>query len=119
VQATPGGGDVARLFGTSANDVLSVWSGTRTFTGGGVQIHTDGFQHATFDGGNGTDRVDFYTASATTRLTGRADRGAIADELFATEFANVESLLATVRRGHDLQTDLAAVDFAFRKFGRG
>jgi hypothetical protein len=51
-------------------------------------------------------------------LEGRGNRGLIADTVFATQFAEVESLLAIVRTSHRLRTDLVAVDFAFQRIGR-
>jgi hypothetical protein len=118
ILATAGSGDFAGLYGSAGNDYLSLWGSSRYLAAGGVQIRTDGFQWAWFDGGGGYDQVDFYPTSREPRLRGRDDRGSINDGALATEFAAVESLLASVRKNHKLRTDLKAIDFVFRKIGR-
>ncbi|HZN36927.1 MAG TPA: hypothetical protein VFB80_24020, partial [Pirellulaceae bacterium] len=117
VQATAGSGDAAGFYGSAAGDLLWVWGGTRNLYAGGVQIRTEGFQSAYFDGAGGQDQIDFNSSGPQPRLRGRGSQGTIADGALATEFAHVESVLASVRKNHKLQTDLKAVDFVFRKIG--
>lgn len=116
--ATLGSGDVARLSGSAAGDALYVLGGTRTLTSGGVQIRTEGFQTVEFDGRGGNDSLEYLTASRNSSLTGRGSDGTLADAVFSTEFASVESLLASVRQSHRLHEDLVAVDFFYRRIGR-
>jgi hypothetical protein len=118
VLATAGTGDLAGFYGSAGNDRLSIWGGNRTLYSGGVQIRTDGFAAVYFDGAGGWDQVDFYSSTTRPRLRGRDDRASLTDGAFATELAGVESLLASVRKNHRLQTDLAAIDFIFRRIGR-
>ncbi len=118
VLATAGGSDIARLLGTQGRDILTVFGGMRNLTAGSVQISTQGFQRVEFNGGSGSDTVDFYTASPTSRLSGRSNSGLLTDSVFATQFNEIESLLANVRAMQDFQTDLIAVDFLFRRIGR-
>jgi hypothetical protein len=42
----------------------------------------------------------------------------VTDGALATQFLGVESVLASIRTSHKLQTDLAALDFVFRRIGR-
>jgi subtilisin family serine protease len=118
VLATAGGSDIARLLGTQGRDILTVWGGMRNLTAGGVQISTQGFQRVEFNGGSGSDTVDFYTAGTTSRLSGRSNSGLLTDSVFATQFNEIESLLANVRAMQDFQTDLVTIDFLFRRIGR-
>ncbi len=117
VLATAGTGDLAGFYGSAGNDFLSIWGSSRSLYAGGVQFRTDGFAAVYFDGAGGWDQVDFYTNSGRSRLRGRDDRATLADGAFTTELAGAESLLASVRRNHRLQTDLKAIDFVFRKIG--
>ena len=103
--------------GSSGNDVLNVFAGTRSLTGAGTKIFTQGFQSAAFDGGGGSDTIDFYTASKSSSLFGRRKEGSITDGAFATQFSNAETILANVRSAHHLQTDLDALDFVFKRIG--
>jgi subtilisin family serine protease len=118
VAVASAGFDLAHFTGSAGNDALVVSVGTRTFYSGKRTQRTEGFEQAVFSGGGGFDSVEFYTSSRTGRLEGRGNRGLIADTVFATQFAEVESLLAIVRTSHRLRTDLAAVEFVFQKIGR-
>jgi subtilisin family serine protease len=118
VAVASAGFDSAHFTGSAGNDALVVSAGTRTFYSGKRVQRTEGFEQAVFSGGGGFDSVEFYTSSRTGRLEGRGNRGLIADTVFATQFAEVESLLAIVRTSHRLRTDLVAVDFAFQRIGR-
>jgi hypothetical protein len=118
VLATAGGSDIARLLGTQGRDILTVWGGMRNLTAGGVQISTQGFQRVEFNGGSGSDTVDFYTAGTTSRLSGRSNSGLLTDSVVAAQFNEIESLLANVRAMQDFQTDLVTIDFLFRRIGR-
>ncbi|MCI0358956.1 MAG: S8 family peptidase [Planctomycetaceae bacterium] len=117
VIATSGGGDTAQLTGSSGNDTLIVWAGVRLFQGGGTTIRAEGFETLRFEGGDGFDRVDFYTAGKRSWLGGQGDTGWVYAPSFTTEFTDVESLLAHVRSKHKLSTELAALDYVFRKIG--
>lgn len=116
VSATAGSSDVARLVGSDGNDVLGVWWNNRNLYAGGVAIHTYNFQKAQFDGRGGYDTIDYYSSIKSSLLYGRANYGTIVDQIFETQFNGVEATLAHVRTNHKLKTDLAALDFAFRKF---
>lgn len=118
VRSTLGTGDVARLYGNDGVDVLSVWSNQRNFYSAGVVIQTFNFRFAAFDGGGGLDRVDYYTSRPASYLYGRANYGSIVDQAFETQFFGVESVLASLRNVHRVKTDLAALEFHFRKMGR-
>ena len=117
IHATAGGGDTALLTGTSGDDTLTVWAGVRLFHGGGVTIRAEKFASLRFDGDAGFDEVNFYTAGKQSWLGGRGDTGWVYAPGFTTEFAEVESLLAHVRAKHKLRTDLAALDYFFRRIG--
>ena len=117
IYATAGSRDSARLVGSAGDDTLLVSGGTRQLTGGGVTIRTEGFQSVQFQGGGGQDTVDFTTTGRQSSLGGRADAGWIAALGYTTEFSEVESLLANVRMGDRVSTDLAALDFVFRRIG--
>jgi subtilisin family serine protease len=118
VLSTAGGSDMARLNGSASGDALVVLGSTRQLTAGRSQIRTEGFRDVLFDGRGGDDSLEFYTASDHSSLRGSDRSGAIADALFATEFANVESVLASVRQSHHLSEDVEAVDFVYRRIGR-
>jgi subtilisin family serine protease len=118
VNATHGSGDFAHFIGTESNDVLGVWRNNRNLYTGGVEIHTFGFQTVQFDGGGGWDYIDYYSSSKKGYLYGRSDYGSLIDQVFETQFNGVESVLARVRSSHRLKTDLAALEFAFQKWGR-
>jgi hypothetical protein len=117
IYATAGGGDWALLTGSTGDDTLTVWSGVRLFQGGGVTIRAENFQSLRFHGGDGFDEVRFFTAGKQSWLGGRGDTGWVYAPGFATEFAEVESLLAHVRARHKLHTDLSALDYFFRRIG--
>ncbi|HEX5104498.1 MAG TPA: S8 family serine peptidase, partial [Pirellulaceae bacterium] len=118
VLSTSEGTDLARLAGSAGSDEFTILGGTRQLISGNTQIRTDGFQTVAFDGRGGDDSLEFFTASDHSLLSARRDSGAIADALFATEFTNVESVLASVRQSHRLAEDLQAVDFFYRRVGR-
>ena len=103
--------------GSTGNDTLTVWAGVRFFQGGGVTIRAENFANFRFDGGDGFDQVNFYTAGKQSWLGGQGQAGWVYAPGFTTEFAEVESLLAHVRTKHKLRTDLAALDYVFRKIG--
>jgi subtilisin family serine protease len=115
--ATAGGADTAQLTGSSGNDTLIVWADVRLFQGGGVNIRAEGFEKLRYDGGEGFDQVDFYTAGKRSWLGGQDSTGWVYAPGFTTEFAEVESLLAHARAKHKLSTELAALDYIFRKIG--
>ncbi len=117
INATAGGGDTALLTGSAGSDTLTVWAGTRLFHGGGVTIRAENFQTVRFHGGDGHDRVNFYTAGKHSWLGGQGATGWVYAPSFTTEFAEVESLLAHVRAKHKLHTELSALDYVFRKIG--
>jgi len=118
VTATYGSGDFAHFIGSQGDDVLAVWKGSRNFYTGGVEIHTDSFDRVQFDGGGGYDMLDYYASGKTTYFYGRSDYGSLLDQAFQADFFSVESVLAHVRRSQRLKTDLAALDFAFKKWDR-
>lgn len=122
------GGDTGTLIGSAGDDTLTVWAGIRDFQGGGASIRAEGFQSVRFYGGAGTDQVNFYTASTDSWLGGRKDTGWVyapasastgnkAAPGYTTELAAIESLLAHTRVKHRLHTELAALDYLFRKIG--
>ena len=116
--ASLGTGDIARIAGSGGDDAFTAFSGSRSLSGGGVQIRTEGFKSVSFDGRGGSDSLEFLTANRNSQLTGRDYTGVAADAIFATEFTNVEEVLASVRASHRLATDLAAADFVYRQIGR-
>jgi hypothetical protein len=118
VVATYGGNDSARLVGSDGDDYLSVWLNQRDLYAGSVQIHTYNFQSVLFDGGGGYDSIDYYQAGKNAALYGRSSYGQISDQIFATQFTGVESIMANVRASQRLRTDFAALEFAFQKLGR-
>ncbi len=121
------GGDTGTLIGSAGNDVLTIWAGARDFQGGGVSIRVEGFQTMRFHGGAGTDQVNFYTTGSDSWLGGRKSTGWVYAPAnaapgypgsgYTTELAEIESLLAHTRAKHRLHTELAALDYLFRKIG--
>jgi hypothetical protein len=122
------GSDTGTLIGSAGDDTLTVWAGVRDFQGGGTSIRAEGFQSVRFYGGAGTDRVNFYTAGSDSWLGGRRDTGWVYAPAsaapgytvasgYTTELAAIESLLAHTRAKHRLHTELAALDYLFRKIG--
>jgi hypothetical protein len=121
------GGDTGTLIGSAGNDTLTVWAGLRVFQGGGVGIRLEGFQTIRFYGGAATDQVHFYTAGSDSWLGGRKSTGWVyapasaasgnTSSGYTTELAEIESLLAHTRAKHRLHTELAALDYLFRKIG--
>jgi Ca2+-binding RTX toxin-like protein len=117
IYATAGSGDHANLTGSAGNDTLTVWAGVRLLDAGGVQMRAENFQTATFSGGEGWDRVDYYVTGKKGWLGGSGETGWVHATGFTTEFAEVESLLAHARARQKLRTELAALDYLFRKIG--
>jgi hypothetical protein len=117
VQSTWGSGDFALLTGSSGNDTLTVWAGIRHLQTGGTQIRVENFDSVRFFGSAGWDTVEYYTTGTRGWLGGRGPSGWVYNPGLITEFAEVESLLAHVRSKQKLSTDLAALDFWFRKIG--
>ncbi|HEY2414717.1 MAG TPA: S8 family serine peptidase [Pirellulaceae bacterium] len=116
--SSAGGNDRASLTGSDGNDVLGVWAGSRTLSSAGTQIGASGFQFVQFNGGGGFDYIDYYAADLTPSIYGRGGYGDIIDQAFETQFSGVEMMLARVRTSQRLQSDLAALDYAFQKIGR-
>jgi subtilisin family serine protease len=116
VNATSGG-DFAHFIGSSGDDLLTVWGSNRNFFTGGVEIYTTGFRQAQFDGGGGHDSVDYYSSSRSSYLYGRSDYGLFVDQALRTQFNGVDSVLARLRASHRLKTDLAALEFYYRRIG--
>jgi hypothetical protein len=117
VHSTWGSGDFALLTGSAGSDTLTVWAGIRHLQTGGTQIRAENFDSVRFFGGVGWDTVDYYTTGKQGWLGGRGPSGWVYNPGFVTEFGEVESLLAHVRSKQKLSTDLAALDFWFRKIG--
>jgi hypothetical protein len=117
ILATAGGGDTGLLTGSSGNDTLTVWAGVRLLQGGGTTIRAENFANVRFDGGDGYDQVNFYTAGKHSWLGGQGETGWVYAPGYTTEFAEVESLLAHVRAKQKLSTELTALDYVFRKIG--
>jgi hypothetical protein len=111
------GGDTGTLFGSAGNDTLTVWAGVRLWQASGVQVRAEGFQSVRFYGGAGRDQVNFYTAGKESWLGGRGSTGWVYAPGYTTELADIESLLAVTRAKHRLHTELAALDYLFRKIG--
>jgi hypothetical protein len=118
VRSTFGSGDVARLYGSAGDDVLTVWSNQRSFYSAGVVIQTFNFRFVAIDGGGGHDRVEYYSSNRPSHLYGRSNYGAIIDQTYETQFFGVEGVLAHVRSNHKLKTDLAALAYYFQRIGR-
>jgi hypothetical protein len=118
VNATFGSGDFAQLVGSDGNDVLGIWWNNRNLYSGGVEIRTFGFENARFDGGGGTDSIGYYSSTKNSRLYALAHYGTVVDQVFRTEFNGIESFQARVRPAHRLRAELAALEFAFQRWGR-
>ena len=116
--ATYANRDFVHFVGSEGNDALGVWWNNRNFYSGHCEIHTYNFQTAQFDGNGGNDYIDYYSAGKNPYVYGRSNYGALIDQIFATQFNGVESVFANVRSSQKLRTDLAALDFAFQKYGR-
>ena len=117
VHATAGSGDHAVLLGSSGDDRLRVWKGVRILEAGGVQIRTENFQSARFYAGAGFDEVHFHTAGKPGWIGGQDSTGTLRSQGFTTELADAETLLAYAKAKHKLRTELAALDYLFRRIG--
>ena len=118
INSGSGAADFARIVGSAGDDTLVVWADSRHFYGGGSVIRTDGFENVHFTGGGGNDAVDFFTTGRKNSLGGSATSGWTSSQGFATEFAEIESLLARVRTKHKLDTHFGALDYVFHRIGR-
>jgi hypothetical protein len=117
VNGTFGTGDFAHLAGSDGNDVLGMWWNNRNLYTGGVEIRTFGFENAQFDGGGGYDSIGYYSSTKNSRLYAQSHYGAVVDQVFKTEFNGIESFQAQVRSAHKLKAELAALEFAFQRWG--
>jgi hypothetical protein len=119
VAQSSGGRDLAALVGSAGSDSFWASGSSRRLLAGGVLVHTDGFRTVAISGGGGIDQVELMTTNSQPRVRGRGDRGQFVDGSWTTDFAGIESVLASVRAAHQLESDLRAVDFLFRRIGRG
>ncbi|MDX1944209.1 MAG: S8 family serine peptidase [Pirellulaceae bacterium] len=117
IYATAGTRDMATLVGSAGSDTLLVSGGVRQLTGGGVTIRTENFQAVQFQAGGGSDAINFSSTAKQSSLGGRGSGGWISTLGYTTEFAEVESVLASIRLGDRLSTDLTALDYLFRRIG--
>ena len=117
IHATAVSGDQAVLLGSSGDDRLRVWKGVRVLEVGGVQIRAENFQSARFYAGAGFDEVHFHTAGKPAWIGGQGNTSTLRSQGFTTELADAETLLAYAKAKHKLRTELAALDYLFRKIG--
>lgn len=109
-----GGADRVNLRGGAGDDTLLVSGGLRTLRGAGYEVRVSAFQTVVFQGGGGYDRVEILAESGG-YLFGRRGAGSYSTAQHATEFSDVDLVLARVRASQRLSSSVRGADFLFRQ----